>query len=81
MKDYNISGNHNYQNVTAAYAVLKLLNINFDLDNLKRFKWLEHRQEIYAKVNQTTYVNDSKATNLESCFSAIKSFAQGKIFF
>ena len=39
-----------------------------------RFKPMEHRIEPVAELNGVTYVNDSKATNLDSTLIALESF-------
>ena len=43
------------------------------LDILKNFSFLPHRFEILGKLNEVTYVNDSKATNIDSTRKAIIS--------
>ena len=74
----NLYGDHNYQNIAAAYAVLKILNIEFKVKDLYRFKGLEHRQEICREIGNIKFINDSKATNTESCITAIKTFGNNK---
>ncbi len=73
-----LQGMHNYQNIAAAYAILKILNIGFNNKHLSQFKGLSHRQEFCATINNTTFINDSKATNVESCLTAIKAFGNKK---
>ncbi len=65
----------NKENVNFAYFVTKAFNIskkNF-LDSLKSFKGLEHRHEIFLKLHNYTFINDSKATSFESTSYALKS--------
>ena len=38
------------------------------------FTAMEHRIETVAEINGITYINDSKATNLDSTITALKSF-------
>ncbi|PPR51639.1 MAG: UDP-N-acetylmuramoylalanine--D-glutamate ligase [Alphaproteobacteria bacterium MarineAlpha5_Bin10] len=65
----------NRQNVTATYAVSKILNYkkNHFFDCVKTYKPLKHRnQKIYFKGN-LLIINDSKATNLSATLETIKS--------
>ena len=72
-------GEHNYQNVMCAITIAKLIGISNE--NIKKqimtFKAVEHRIEYTATVNGKSFYNDSKATNPEASFVAIKSF-EGK---
>ena len=38
------------------------------------FKGIPHRQEIVKKIDKTLFINDSKATNIESSLPALRSF-------
>lgn len=40
---------------------------------LQTFKGVEHRLERVARVNGVDYINDSKATNVNSCWYALQS--------
>lgn len=71
-----LKGVHNYMNVMA--AVLAANHTGISLDNicsvLKEFKGVEHRLEQVAEINSILFVNDSKATTVESLMYALQSF-------
>lgn len=76
-----ISGLHNLYNTMASSIAAKLLDIsNDDLRKaLQTFKGVEHRLEFVAKVGGVQYINDSKATNVNSCWYALKSMENNTI--
>jgi UDP-N-acetylmuramoylalanine--D-glutamate ligase len=43
---------------------------------LQTFKGVEHRLELVKKIDGVSYINDSKATTVESLFYALQSFKQ-----
>ena len=65
----------NSNNIKFAYFISKLFNIKkeFFLSSLKSFKGLPHRHEIFLKIGNRTFINDSKATSFESTKFAFKS--------
>lgn len=72
-----LDGNHNRQNIAAAYAVCtidKLLSKTAFIKHLQSFKCLEHRQEFVARIDGVQYINDSKATNADSVEQALIRF-------
>ncbi|GHT24330.1 UDP-N-acetylmuramoylalanine--D-glutamate ligase [Bacteroidia bacterium] len=70
-----LTGTHNLYNSLAAGLAAKLMGISDD--NLRRslstFKGVEHRLEKVAHVRGVEYINDSKATNVNSCWYALHS--------
>ncbi|HQF41998.1 MAG TPA: UDP-N-acetylmuramoyl-L-alanine--D-glutamate ligase [Ignavibacteriaceae bacterium] len=76
ISDINIKGEHNIQNAMAVIIAAKI----FDLDNekileaLKLFKGVEHRLELVREISGIKFINDSKATNVDSVEVALKSF-------
>lgn len=76
--DISIPGDHNLMN---AMSVICSANI-FDFDkhkiiySLKSFKGVEHRLELVREINGVKYINDSKATNIDSVVYALKSFSK-----
>ncbi len=70
----NLPGIHNYQNIAAAYGVLKFLNKPFDLEEVIQFSGLPHRQEDVGSLGKVIFVNDSKATNIESTLRALACY-------
>ncbi len=71
-----ITGTHNYENIMAMILVVKELGIPNDLiaNVLESFKGVEHRLEYVDNINGRIFYNDSKATNIESTKTALKSF-------
>ncbi len=82
----SLRGVHNMQNAAAAYAVIRTLGVDGRevADAFATFSGLAHRQEVVAKLDRVTFVNDSKATNAESaarglsCFDNIYWIAGGR---
>jgi UDP-N-acetylmuramoylalanine--D-glutamate ligase len=73
-----IKGPHNAINAMAAISVAQLVGINPDQisEGLLSFSNAPHRLEEVEVINGVTYVNDSKATNVDSVFYALGSFNQ-----
>lgn len=69
-------GLHNVENAMA--AALMAMADGVDSEDIQAvfdaFKPMEHRIEPAGEVNGVTYINDSKATNLDSTITALKSF-------
>lgn len=76
LEDLPIKGSHNAINSMAAILVAKALDIENDkiTEGLKLFKSVEHRLEPCGEVGGVKFVNDSKATNVDSVFYALGSF-------
>ena len=70
-----LTGTHNLYNSLAATIATKLSGIRNDdiRRSLNDFKGVEHRLEKVAMVKGVQYINDSKATNVNSCWYALKS--------
>jgi UDP-N-acetylmuramoylalanine--D-glutamate ligase len=70
-----IKGPHNLYNACAACAVCSALKVS--PDSMRRaligFKGVEHRLEAVRTVSGVRFVNDSKATNVESVWYALQS--------
>ncbi|WP_439558089.1 UDP-N-acetylmuramoyl-L-alanine--D-glutamate ligase, partial [Dyadobacter sp.] len=73
-----LKGPHNAVNSMAALAVAQLLHIDpvKITEGLKSFKNAPHRLEVVEEIDGVTYVNDSKATNVDSVFYALGSYNQ-----
>ena len=73
--DTKLIGYHNLINICSALAVIKSLGLNVkqSAESVKSFKILEHRMENFYNKNNIIWINDSKATNVESTISAVKS--------
>lgn len=76
--DLSLKGEHNFANAMAVIIFAKLL----DLDNEKikaalgSFPGVEHRLEFVRELDGVVYINDSKATNVDSVWYALRSFEQ-----
>lgn len=73
--ELSLMGTHNLYNslaaaVSANIAHIKKENIRQALSN---FGGVEHRLEKVASVRGVSYINDSKATNVNSCWYALES--------
>ncbi|MCC8145379.1 MAG: UDP-N-acetylmuramoyl-L-alanine--D-glutamate ligase [Bacteroidales bacterium] len=70
-----LTGKHNLYNSMAAGIAAKLLDIKNEKirESLSDFKGVEHRLEKVARVKGVEYINDSKATNVNSCWYALQS--------
>lgn len=71
-----LKGDHNLQNMLAAYKACELLGISHDsiIDAIKTFEGLQHRQYLARVINGIPYINDSKATNAEATKMALKPY-------
>jgi UDP-N-acetylmuramoylalanine--D-glutamate ligase len=78
MAQVALKGPHNMVNAMAAITAAKLLKVSDRKlkDALKTFENVPHRLEKIAEVNQVTFINDSKATNLDAAIKAISSFTE-----
>ncbi|MDR2804574.1 MAG: UDP-N-acetylmuramoyl-L-alanine--D-glutamate ligase [Dysgonamonadaceae bacterium] len=70
-----LTGTHNLYNSLAAGVAAKLLDIKDEVirQSLSDFKGVEHRLEKVARVRGIEYINDSKATNVNSTWYALQS--------
>ena len=70
-----LTGKHNLYNSLAAGITANLSGIRKEIirEGLMTFKGVEHRLEKVANVKGASYINDSKATNVNSCFYALQS--------
>lgn len=71
-----LQGKHNLYNSMAAGIAGKVLELNKEVirESLSDFQNVEHRLEEVGKVHGITFVNDSKATNVNSTWYALESF-------
>ncbi|MDD6473148.1 MAG: UDP-N-acetylmuramoyl-L-alanine--D-glutamate ligase [Bacteroidales bacterium] len=73
--DLSLRGQHNLYNSMAAAITANLLGVDTACIEscLKNFKGVEHRLEKVKIVNGVCFINDSKATNVNSCWYALQS--------
>ncbi len=70
-----LKGKHNQYNSMAAALVGNLAGVEKQSirKSLETFDGVEHRMEYVATVRGVSYINDSKATNVNSCWYALQS--------
>ncbi|PKQ43894.1 UDP-N-acetylmuramoyl-L-alanine--D-glutamate ligase [Confluentibacter flavum] len=70
-----LEGKHNIKNAMAASTAAHLLKIRKQTirECLENFQGVEHRLEHVLKINKVQYINDSKATNVNSTYYALES--------
>lgn len=73
--DFALKGIHNQHNTMAAGIAATTLGIRKDKirEAVKDFQSLEHRMEFVASVRGVDFINDSKATNVNSTWYALES--------
>ena len=78
MNQLALPGKHNLANALAAATAAHLMGIPNKLISatMSQFSGVPHRLESVAEINGVTYINDSKATNLDAVQVALKSFSQ-----
>lgn len=70
-----LKGRHNVLNSMAATIAANVVGIKKDVirESLKTFQGVEHRLQYVATVRGVRWINDSKATNVNSCWYALES--------
>lgn len=73
--DLALQGMHNAYNSMAAGLAATIVNVKKDniRQSLQDFQGVEHRLEYVATVKNIRFINDSKATNVNSCWYALQS--------
>ncbi len=71
----NLIGEHNLENIEAAYLVCKELGISKKqfIEAASDFRPFEHRLEYVGELNGVKFYNDSKSTTLKSIEAAVNS--------
>mgnify|MGYP001825066297 CR=1 FL=1 len=71
-----LPGAHNHQNACAAFAVARALGLapRTVEQAFHSFAGLPHRSQIVAEAGGVTWVNDSKATNVDAAARALQAF-------
>ncbi|HOG37086.1 MAG TPA: UDP-N-acetylmuramoyl-L-alanine--D-glutamate ligase [Paludibacteraceae bacterium] len=75
LEELSLRGTHNVYNSMAAGLAAQLVHIRKETirKSLAEFQGVEHRLEYVATVRGVRYINDSKATNVNSCWYALES--------
>lgn len=73
-----LTGMHNTYNSMAAGMAAKLLGVRKEIirESLQDFKSLEHRMEFVSTIRGIDFMNDSKATNVNSTWFALESISK-----
>jgi UDP-N-acetylmuramoylalanine--D-glutamate ligase len=76
--DFALKGKHNQYNTMAACVAGSTVDIRKDKirEAVQTFESLEHRMEPVATVRGVEFINDSKATNVNSTWFALESMAK-----
>jgi UDP-N-acetylmuramoylalanine--D-glutamate ligase len=69
-----LAGLHNVANALAALALCRVIGLDMDalLAGLRTFRGLPHRVEFVTTINQVTYYDDSKGTNVGATVAALE---------
>ena len=75
LKELALGGRHNVYNSMAAALAAKATGISDSVirNSLKSFSPIEHRLEPVMSIKDVMYINDSKATNIDSAWYALES--------
>jgi len=75
IKNTYLKSKVNEENMSFVYELSKILKINKELfiKNLKNFKGLPHRHEIFYKYKNIKFINDSKATSFQASKHSLES--------
>lgn len=76
--DLALQGKHNLYNTMAAGIAGRILDLRKEVvrDSMMDFQNVEHRLERVATIHGIEFINDSKATNVNSTWYALESIAQ-----
>jgi UDP-N-acetylmuramoylalanine--D-glutamate ligase len=74
IKELALGGKHNIYNSMAAALAAKAVDIEDEVirESLSSFKAIEHRLEPVLSIKDVLYINDSKATNVDSAWYALE---------
>jgi UDP-N-acetylmuramoylalanine--D-glutamate ligase len=75
ISDLALQGKHNIYNSMASGIISKVLELRNETirESMGNFKNIEHRLEHVAKISGIDFINDSKATNVNSTWYALES--------
>jgi UDP-N-acetylmuramoylalanine--D-glutamate ligase len=76
-----VPGEHNVSNALAAALACRLVDCTPEeiAEGLREYRALPHRLEFAGSVDDITFYNDSKATNLDAASRALQSFDLGRV--
>lgn len=75
VKELQLLGRHNYENVMAAAYIGLLMGVPFEKirETVRKFKPVEHRIEFVRERTGVRYYNDSKGTNPDAAIQALRA--------
>lgn len=78
MRDSNIPGDHNCENIMAAILMTREMGVPMEqiIRTVKNFQAVEHRVEFVKSVAGVDYYNDSKGTNPDAAIKGICSMSK-----
>jgi UDP-N-acetylmuramoylalanine--D-glutamate ligase len=82
IQELALQGKHNLYNSMASGIAARIMEVRKDLirECLTDFQNVEHRLELVNDVYGITFINDSKATNVNSAWYALESMAQPTVW-
>ncbi len=77
IKELALQGKHNIYNSMASGIMAKILEIRNPIvrESMANFQNIEHRLEFVGKISGISFINDSKATNVNSTWYALESMS------
>lgn len=75
VQEFSIQGNHNYKNAASAALTASLIKVRKQTirESLMDFMPVPHRFQLVRNLKGVKYINDSKATNVNSVYYALNS--------
>jgi UDP-N-acetylmuramoylalanine--D-glutamate ligase len=82
MTELALKGKHNVGNSMASGVSGRVLDVRKEVvrESLVNFEGIEHRLENVQKVNGVSFINDSKATNINSTWYALESMTHPTVW-
>jgi len=76
--DLALQGKHNVYNSMAASVSARIFDLRKELvrDSLSDYENIEHRLEFVAEIHGIKFINDSKATNVNSTWYALENYSE-----
>ena len=77
-----LKGQHNWQNVAAAYGALRSMGLEAEsiAKGIASFPGLAHRQQVVERYKNVVFVNDSKATNADAVAKALACYQDASVY-
>jgi UDP-N-acetylmuramoylalanine--D-glutamate ligase len=82
LENLALQGKQNLYNSMAAGVISRLFDIRKDVikESMSEFQGVEHRLELVTRVHGIEFINDSKATNVNSTWFALESMTRPVIW-